>query len=80
MLVLAGDVVVGQEAGELLHKLDYLLMPGHVGHGQIAGGALAAVGYTLKWKRRTVYNWSQKKKATEEKCHSVHMLICERSI
>lgn len=52
VLVLAGDLVVGKQVGQLLHEVDDLLVPRHVGHGEAAGRALATVGHPLPGKDR----------------------------
>ena len=53
MLVLTGDLVVGEQVGQLLHEVDDLLVPRHIGHGEAAGRALATVGHSLHSKDKT---------------------------
>lgn len=48
VLMLAGNLIVREQAGQLLHKVDDLLVPRYVGHGEAAGRALAAVGHPLQ--------------------------------
>lgn len=54
VFMFAGDFVVWQQAGQLLHEVDHLLMPGHVGHGQTAGRTLATVCHSLRQVENTV--------------------------
>lgn len=37
MLMLTRDFVVRDEVGQLLDKVHHLLVPGDVGHGEVAG-------------------------------------------
>lgn len=53
VLVLAGDLVLGQQVGQLLDEGDHFLVPRDVGHGQAAGGALPAVRHSLDTRSET---------------------------
>lgn len=48
VLVFAGNLVVREQVGQLLHEMDDLLVPRDVGHGQAAGRALATIRHSLE--------------------------------
>lgn len=54
VLVLTRDFIVRDEVGQLLDKVHHLLMPGDVGHSEVAGWAFAAVCHTLRRNVQTI--------------------------
>lgn len=48
VLVLTGDLVVGNQAHQLGDEAHHLLVPGHISHGETAGRALSTVGNALR--------------------------------
>lgn len=54
MFVLARDFIVGDEVSQLLDEAHHLLVPGDVGHGEVAGRAFTAVRHALRRNMETV--------------------------
>lgn len=54
MFVLTRDLIVGDEVSQLLDEAHHLLVPGDVGHGEVAGRAFAAVRHALRRNMETV--------------------------
>lgn len=54
VFVLTRNAVVGDEVGQLLDEAHHLLVPGDVGHGEVAGRAFTAVRHALGRNMETV--------------------------
>lgn len=54
VLVLAGDFVVGDMVSQLLDEAHHLLVPGNVGHGEVAGRAFTTVRHALRRNVETI--------------------------
>lgn len=47
VFVFRGDVIIRQQVSQLPDEVQDLVVPGHVGHGQVAGRALPTVRHPL---------------------------------
>lgn len=54
VFVLACDFIIGDEVCQLLDEAHHLLVPGDVGHGEVAGWAFTTVGHALRRNMETV--------------------------
>lgn len=79
VLVLTGDLILGQHVHQLLDEGDHFLVPRDVGHGETAGGAFPAVRHSLHRRERNIragpYQSEESKRLTKSPHTHKHTTI-----